>query len=105
MEADREKLSAADARIAFDLGVHASNQAMEIVGRVMKTAPTDIAGAIACVAIARLRWQLNNLVDAYTTNADPEFKRAVEDAQKIMEKDSPKFADWAAAKAKEYGLG
>jgi hypothetical protein len=100
-----EKLTDSDSRVVYDIGIHAADQALEALTRVLETAPSALHIAASVIADARLLWRMNAAIDAFTTNVDPKFAENIKKAQEIMEEtDGPKYAAWAAAQAKKMGL-
>jgi hypothetical protein len=100
-----KELTDREARIAYDIGMHASDEALKTFSRILETAPTELSIAANIVANANLQWRLKATIEAFSTHADPQFKESIEKAQKAMEaSEGPKFAAMAAAGAKKFGF-
>lgn len=82
--------------VAYDLGMHAAEQALETLARILNTAPDGPTFHMAvAVAHAQLEWKLGAMDDEMDA-VSPGFKQLVEGAKKVIADTSGKeFAEWA----------
>jgi hypothetical protein len=74
-------------QLASDLGQHAAMEAMNTLGRVLRTAPGDCHAPAAAVAHAELIWRIG-MITEQMDKAAPGFAAAVEDMKAVIEKHS-----------------